>query len=649
MKRRRYELRQQANLIGAILVFVVAWVGCLSLGLVQHQRDAARFLRALGEQERLVEDVTRAVDRLVLERVRTQTVDPERLAAVRERLARLAGNLRTLETGGTLALAEGGSLRVRTSQDPLMARQFAETLAQVDRYERLLDGAIDAQPTADLESYAAWRQQFTEAGSALRTFIQALTAGIEHRSWTTILRVSRFQLALMVGGIPCFLIGVLFLQQLLTTPLHRMADQIEAMQQTGRLVKLPVMHQNELGVLAAGFNHLAEQVEEQKQRLREHIVELQRVNAEFDQLANIKDDFLATVNHQLRTPLTAIVEGVGLLQDGTMGPLTDDQQSLITMMHEQARQLVGLVENVLDLSMLKSGRRPLNRQSGDLVELLRQVKAAWEPETRSRTIRLVCGALPPVYLDAKAVEDVLHHLLRNALRYAPERSEVVIEVGSHDGLVEVSVADRGPGLSPEEVERIFQPFVHLETPDAPGSHGKGLGLAFCRQVIERHRGEIRVTSSKGAGTTVTFTLPVASPQFLLDDACRLAQEEAEYDEGQFGLYLVVPEDPQAEPEQAAALVQRAETVLRQHTHRGDRFVRLDEQTVAIVAVTDAVGLTMMVKRLRGLLEAERLTVRLATAACPAEGRQAHDLLEAARRRLVQPQEQYANTRRAVDV
>lgn len=633
MSQRRYKLRHQVNFIGVTLMFVVAWIGCLSLGLVQRQRDAAQLLRALGEEERLVEDVTRSVDWLVLERVRQQTVDPDSLTAAREGLARLAGNLRAFETN---------------FQDPLMARQLNEALAQVGRYERLLDGVVEAQPPADLESYTAWRRQFMGAGSTLRTFIQTLTAGVEHHSWTTVLRVSRFQLALMFGGILCFLIGVFFLQQVLTTPLHRMAGQIEAMQQTGRLVKLPVMHQNELGVLAAGFNHLAEQVEEQKRRLREHVVELQRVNAEFDQLANVKDDFLATVNHQLRTPLTAIVQGVGLLHDGTMEPLTDDQRSLITMMDEQGRRLVSLVENMLDLSMLKSGRRPLNRQSGDLVEVLRQVKAAWEPEARSRTIRLVCGALPPAYMDAKAVEEVLHHLLRNALRYAPERSEVVIEAGSHDGLVEVSVADRGPGLSPEEVERIFQPFVHFETPQAPGSQGNGLGLAFCRQVIERHRGKIQVTSSKGAGTAVMFSLPVASPQFLLEDACRLAQEEAEYDEGQFGLCLVVPEDRQADPEHAAALMQRAEEVLRQHTHRGDRFVRLDEQTLAIVAVTEAVGLTMMLKRLRGLVEAERLAVRIASAAFPADGRQLPELLEAARHRLVQPQEQYANVRSAVD-
>jgi len=620
MSPHRHGFRQQVDLIGGILLCLVAWAGCLSLGLVQHQRNAARLLRTLGEQERLVEEVTRAADGFILERVRRQAVDADRLAAVREGLARLAGNLRALESNRTLPLQEG------------LPRQFTEALAQVDRYAHLLDEALRAAPAADLDSYTAWRRRFAEAGSTLRTLLQALKAGVEHGSWAAILRVSGLQLALMIGGILCFLASVLFLRQALTIPLHRMAEQIGAMQQTGRLVKLPVVHQNELGVLAAGFNHLAAQVEEQKRRLREHIVELQRVNAEFDQLANIKDDFLTTVNHQLRTPLTAIVEGVGLLRDGAMGTLTDDQQSLVAMMSGHARQLVGLVESVLDLSMLKSGRRPLNRQARDLAEVLRRVKAAWEPEAHSRTIRLACGALPQVYMDAEAVEDVLHHLLRNALRYAPERSEVVMEVDRRDGVIEVSVADRGPGLSSEEVERIFQPFVHLDTPQAPGSEGNGLGLAFCRQVIERHRGDIRVTSSKGAGTAVTFTLPIASPQFLLEDACRLAQEEAEYDDGQFGLCLVVPE---AEGEEPVGLMQRAEVALRQHTHRGDRFVRLDEQTLAIVAVTDAAGLAMMVKRLHALLQSEAIAVRLATAMYPADGRQAQALIDAARRKITQ--------------
>ncbi len=439
------------------------------------------------------------------------------------------------------------------------------------------------------------------------------------------------ELALLCGGLACVLVTWLFYRGLLIHPLRRIAGGIRTMQRTGRLHKFPVRFHNELEVVAAGFNQLAEQVGGQKRRLREQIAELERVNAELNQLAALKDEFLETINHQLRTPVTAVVESVELMRDGVLGPLTEQQQAFVRTIDENVTRLACLIEEVVDLALLKSGRRPLERQPGDLAALLRRTQASWQAMTQTCTVRMSCAELPPVYMDAQAIQEVMDHLLRNALRHAPKPSEIAIEAHARDGVAEVSVRDQGPGLSREQLTRLFEPFSHVHTPEAPGSQGSGLGLAFCRQVIERHRGAIRAESSQGHGTTFTFSLPVASASFQFEEACRRAQEDAEYEHGQFGILLASPAPAGLATMSADELMRHAETVLRRQTHHGDQFVWLDELAFVIVAVADQAGMDAMGGRLQAILREAQLYVHLASAVYPIDGKTPQQLLQGARR------------------
>ena len=632
--RRSYSLRHRLDLVAGGLLLFIALGSCLALGLTQHQQRHMRFLEALHEQERLIYELS----------LPTATSDAERsttdasaayVHSVLDGLDRLQRNLQTMQTGGLLQLSDGDRLSVHPLKNRLANEHLSGALLWIERYRARFNEFVGAQPAMSPQTRAVVEREVSRHGRDLQTFIQGIATATESQSLAEVVRASWLQLVLIFIGTLCFLGGVVFLRRLVTTPLHRMADGIEAMRRTGRLVKLPVMHANELGVVAAGFNHLAEEVEEQKRRLREHIVELQRVNVELDQLANLKDDFLAMINHQLRSPLTAITEGLELIRDGTMGPVSLDQQTLLDAMGRNTEQLTNLVENALDLSMLKSGRRPLKRQPDNLAAVLRQTHTSWQEVARSCTINVSSEELPPVYMDAPAIQDVMDHLLRNALRHAPERSTVLVEAHVRNGFAEVSVCDQGPGLSSEQLSRLFQPFVHLQTPDAPGSQGSGLGLAFCRQVIERHHGTIQAQSAEGRGTTMTFTLPIASATFLFEEACRVAREEAAHEHGQFGLLLIGPQDPAASTA-VADLMHQAEAVLRRNTHRGDQFVWVDDATLVIMAVTDHVGLEAMARRLRGLMEQAKLDVQLSSAHAPTDGDRPAQLLEAARHRGTAP-------------
>ncbi len=625
---RSYSIRHRLDMVSGVLVLLSVLTGSVALDLTQRQRADAMLVRALHEEERAVYELSALAQRSMGDQTEPVVAATGRLVAFRDGVEQLARNVQTLRSGGFLRLGDGRTWPVKRLRGRLVEQNLAAADAWLEPQVRRLREAQE-RGTAE-EAVVVVQETFRQRGQELRILLSGVAASAESQAMDRVVRISAWQLALMIGGIGLFLLGVFFLRGLLTTPLHRMADGIAAMQATGRLVKLPVLARNELGTVAEGFNVLAQQVEDQKARLRNHIVELQRVNAELDQLAHVKDDFLATVNHQFRTPLTAIIEGIELIRDGAMGPISADQMSLIQAMDHNGKQLVALVEDILDLIMLRSGRRPLNRQPSDLAAVLRQAQATWQPGSNTKTVTLIPEALPQVHMDARAVGEVLDHLLRNALRHTPEHSEVLVTSQVRDGVVAVVVSDHGPGMSPEQLQQLFQPFTHVQTPEAPGSAGNGLGLAFCRQVIERHRGTIRAESVQGQGTTVTFTLPVASPQFLLQEACATAADIAMRENGQYVLILVMPE---AAHPAAASPMDEVAAVLRRNTHRNDLFVRREDGTLAIVAVTDQPGLDAMLQRLDRVMAGAGLAVRMGTALASSAGIDADQLLDAARRNV----------------
>jgi signal transduction histidine kinase len=471
-------------------------------------------------------------------------------------------------------------------------------------------------------------ERLIEQARALRAQVQGLVEEAQRESLALAAVMSHLVVYTMAGGLGLLLLIWGLFQRGVVKPLRRMAEGIEHMRRTARLVKLPVAPAYELGIAASGFNQLAEEVEQQKQRLREHIVELQRANLELDRLAGLKDEFLATVNHQLRTPLTSIIAGMELLRD-THANLTGEQRTLVATVIENARQLDRLVEHILELSMLKSNRRPLQRQPTDLGLLLRTAQQNCPAGAEGQRIRITHGPLPLVFVDKEAVQEVVGHLLRNALRHAQPRTDVLVAAGAQQEVVRIAVSNHGLALNHAQVARLFEPFVHVQTPDAPGSQGHGLGLAFCRQVIERHRGTITAESREGTGTTVTFTLPIASEQFVLEDGCRIAAEEAEQERGSFALLLITPAAPQA----ASETLVEAEQLLRRSTHRGDQFVRMGERALVILAVTDETGLHAMLKRLHEVLAHTTPAVRVSSALFPVDGTSASQLLAIARSRL----------------
>ncbi|MFH1059053.1 MAG: ATP-binding protein [Pseudomonadota bacterium] len=228
------------------------------------------------------------------------------------------------------------------------------------------------------------------------------------------------------------------------------------------------------------------------------------------ELDRLKSEFVLTASHELRTPLASMILGLGSLAETAAGKLNEAEGALLAAAGEEAQRLRALVDDLLDLSRLESGRLELARIPVSLAALARQALNVLAIQARDKGVTLasvVAEDLPPALGDPHKVTWVLTNLVGNALRYTSAGGRV--EVGAKAGgeFLHVWVADDGAGIAPEQQARIFEKVAQIA--DGRPTGGSGLGLALCRELIKAMGGAIWVESSPGQGSTFTFTLPLA--------------------------------------------------------------------------------------------------------------------------------------------
>ena len=236
--------------------------------------------------------------------------------------------------------------------------------------------------------------------------------------------------------------------------------------------------------------------------------------SDFKKLDQAKSNFLATVSHELKTPLSTINFHLKLLQDQRVGPLTTEQHEIVASLKQENQRLLKLTGDLLDISRLESGAIPLNPRSTAVAELVAYATGPMQLQLAPKRLVLdveLPADLPPVRADLEKTAWVLFNLLANAVRYSPEAAHIVVSAAVADGgeAVQVSVRDHGPGIAAEHQEYIFERFGQV--PDADGTRhgGSGLGLSIAREFITTQGGQLGVHSSPGAGSTFFFSLPLA--------------------------------------------------------------------------------------------------------------------------------------------
>jgi putative tryptophan/tyrosine transport system substrate-binding protein len=266
-------------------------------------------------------------------------------------------------------------------------------------------------------------------------------------------------------------------------------------------------------------NRITENLHEAYSKLEKKVEdrtrELAFANEKLKELDRMKSDFVSHVSHELRTPLTAIKGAVDLMLREVAGPLTEKQIHYLTRVRSNTQHLAGLINDLLDLSKIESGRIDVKSSRVSLAGLVRDVVEGLRPVAAEKVITLEATVREPsilVWADRDKINQVLTNLIGNAIKFTPAQGRVTVSASRNGGeSVQVSVCDTGPGVPPEEKEKIFAKFYQVAKVNGENSKGTGLGLAIAKALVELHGGKIWVESEEGRGATFYFTLPLSAP------------------------------------------------------------------------------------------------------------------------------------------
>jgi PAS domain S-box-containing protein len=256
---------------------------------------------------------------------------------------------------------------------------------------------------------------------------------------------------------------------------------------------------------------LERKVQEATGELAEQNELLRRQHIALEQASALKSQFLANMSHEFRTPLNAILGYTHMLLNNVTGQVTDPQRKSLSRIDSNARHLLALINDILDITRIEAGRMPLNATTFGLGELFDEVQSELEPIIKRSNLAVtakVRGAVPSVRSDRQKVKQIVLNLLSNALKFTPAGS--VTMTASYDGRlrqVAIAVKDTGVGIPEDDRVKVFEDFRQLDSSPARGYGGTGLGLSICRRLAQILGGTIELDSSIGAGSTFTLRLP----------------------------------------------------------------------------------------------------------------------------------------------
>jgi signal transduction histidine kinase len=247
------------------------------------------------------------------------------------------------------------------------------------------------------------------------------------------------------------------------------------------------------------------------EQLRQSNSVLASANRRLQELDTLKSQFLSVATHELRTPISIILGYNSMIEESALERLTAEERGLLRESLSACKRLLRLVNSMLDLSQIQSGKIRLQMSVADLGQSLRAVVKLFEAEAHRRKLRMeleIDNSIPQIEMDTERIEQVFVNLVSNALKYTDSDGLISISGGVvENGRVAIRVSDTGIGIAPEYQSMIFDEFARVRNGSA-GRPGSGLGLAIVRRIVEAHGGNIAVNSKPGQGSTFTVRLPI---------------------------------------------------------------------------------------------------------------------------------------------
>ncbi len=384
--------------------------------------------------------------------------------------------------------------------------------------------------------------------------------------------------------------------------------------------------------------------------------ELEEKNAELKKLDRLKSDFVSTVSHELRTPLAITTEGISLVIDQIAGPINDKQRNLLHTSKENLVRLNKIINDLLDISKIESGRLELGKSITDISRIIQKTVNSYQTvaDPKKITIRTHFPEERIIlFIDQDKIIQALNNLIYNAIKFTKEQGVIDITLASQETEVVISIKDNGVGISHEDMKKLFSKFQQFGRTHGPGAKGTGLGLSITKALVELHGGRIWAESALGEGTTFSFTLPNYKKvigefeENLSDDI-----EEAQQSKKDMTLLLMDVVNYQKIVDRfdeyvLADTMNKIFSIIEQIVSRPkDRALIIDQHTIYIsLPQTSKSGGNAVIRRIREEINAQSFMVekedvsvymRFSMAVAPAQGTDRETLIQHARKKLLQP-------------
>lgn len=248
-----------------------------------------------------------------------------------------------------------------------------------------------------------------------------------------------------------------------------------------------------------------------EKKVEERTAELSRVLEEVKRMSKRKTDFVSSVSHELRTPLTSIKGYASILLAGKLGSLPEEIRLRLDKINRHSDELVQLVNDILDISRIESGKVAMKQESQDLKEIINRALDLLSGQLKEKQIELSLNILDEAYavlVDSGQIQRVFINIIGNAIKFIPLKGKITISSHKVNNKVQVDITDTGCGIPVEDKEAIFEEFYRVDNPINQQLKGTGLGLALVKRIIEAHSGKIWVKSKVNEGSTFSFTLPI---------------------------------------------------------------------------------------------------------------------------------------------
>lgn len=492
-----FPLRYQNEFLGKIIVFcntphsftkdeirlgktIATYV---SIALTRKQGEIA--LQKQYERESLILAITQRIrENLDLQTIiNTATVEIKQVIQADRVLV-----YRLLPDGNGKVIAES----VRAEWVSILSQVYPAEIFPEDIHQHYLEGKISSIPDV-------------ETGSVLPCLVEFLQS-VQVRAKLVVPIIQNQTLW-----------GLLILHQC-SEPRQWETLEIDFLKQISHQLAIAI-HQSEL------YQQIQVELSERERALQEQMrveKELQKTNEtlaianfELARATRLKDEFLANMSHELRTPLNVILGVSEGLLDEAYGSLNEGQKKFIYKIEKSGKHLLELIEDILDIAKIESGKLELQISQTKVINLCEASLAFVQQLATKKDIKLITlieGDLEEITLDVRRVRQILINLLNNAVKFTPNGGRVTLEVNASqaDRTVYFKVKDTGIGIAQENISKLFQPFVQIDSSLNRQYSGTGLGLALVRRIVEMHGGTVSVTSELGKGSEFTVSLPCQS-------------------------------------------------------------------------------------------------------------------------------------------